>query len=399
MARQTLNWIEEFVQFSTVTGSPERLRRWAAISCVAGALERKVWVHTRGSNLYPNLYTFLVSPPGVGKSMLLSMVRRLWEGLKEHKLAASDVSKASLIDDLNDAHRVVIRSGCVPSTVEFHSLKVLVSELGVFLPEFANSFMNTLTDLYDGYPYTERKRTKNLTISISKPQLNLVAGTTPSYLANLLPEGAWDQGFLSRTLLIFDADRQLTSMFAVTEEDEGMRKAIETDLASIGRLYGEMIFEDEAAKMIDEWYLGGQEPAPTHPKLQHYLTRRPAHILKLSQIACAARTSNLIITVEDVQLAMAWLFEAESYIPDIFKAMTSGGDGQVMDECWHFLFQWKAKFKEGTPKPMVLRFLSQKLPSYSVERVLKLMEDSGMVRVVAVKGKGELYEAKNRGAI
>ena len=396
MARNLPRWVDAFEDFATITGSPRRLRTWAGIACVAGALERKVWVHTKGSNLYPNLYTFLVSPPGVGKSMLLNIVRQLWESLKEHKLASPNVSKASLIDDLYDAHRTIVRAGCVPSTVEFHSLKVLVSELGVFLPEFANEFMNALTDLYDGYPYSERKRTKNLQISIAKPQLNLLAGTTPNYLANLLPEGAWDQGFLSRTLLIFDADRQLTSMFAATKEDAALRKALQTDLATIGRLYGEMEFEADAAQFIDEWYLGGQAPEPNHPKLQHYLTRRPAHLLKLSQVACASRGDSLTITLEDVQTAMAWQFDAEAYIPEIFKAMVAGGDGRVMDECWHFLFQYKSRLKKGAPKALVLRFLSQKVPSYNVERILKLMEDTGMCRVVTVKGEGECYEAKDR---
>lgn len=396
MSRSLENWIDAFSVYSEVTGSPARLRRWAGIACVAGALERKVWVHTKGSNLYPNIYMFLVSPPGQGKSMLLNSVRDFWAGLKEHKLAASSVSKASLIDDLHDAHRAIVRAGCIPSTVEFHSLKVLVSELGVFLPEFANDFMNTLTDLYDGYPYVERKRTKNLQIHIDKPQLNLLAGTTPSYLANLLPDGAWDQGFLSRTILIYDAERILTSMFAVTKEDAVLKKHLQNDLAHIGRIYGEMTFTQEAAEFIDAWYLGGQAPAPTHPKLQHYLTRRPAHILKLSQVACIARTDTLVVELQDVQLAMNWLFEAESVIPDIFKSMASGGDGKIMEECWHFLFQWKAKFQKGTPKSVVLRFLSQKVPSHNVERVLKLMEDTGMVRCAAVKGEGELYEPKER---
>ena len=40
-------------------------------------------------------------------------------------------------------------------------------------------------------------------------------------------------------------------------------------------------------------------PEPTHPKLRHYNTRRFAHLLKLSMIACVDRTDVLKLDVED----------------------------------------------------------------------------------------------------
>lgn len=396
MARKTADWIDSFEEFTEVGGSPRRLRRWAGIACLAGALERKVWVHTLGSNLYPNLYIFLTSPPGVGKSKVLNETRKFWEGLTDHRVAPSSVSKASLIDELADAHRTLIRPGQLPSTIEFHSLKIMSSELGVLLPEFANDFMNTLTDIYDGYPYGERRRTKNLQIAIPKPQINLLAGTTPSYLTHLLPEGAWDQGFLSRTIIIYDANKKLQSMFRATAEDSDLKKKLESDLAEIGNLYGELPFTKEAAELIDAWYLGGQKPMPAHPKLQHYNTRRPAHLLKLCQIASMSDSSEMEITLTHVQRAMDWLFDAELAVLDIFKAMSSGGDMKVMEECWHFLFDYEVQKKGGAPQSLLIQYLSRHVPSHNVERVIKLMEDGDMLRVVAEKGKGMVYYAKER---
>lgn len=396
MVRKLTNWVDGFEDFTEPSSSPSRLRKWAGIACIAGALERKVWVHTSGANFYPNLYVFLVSPPGVGKSRVLNATYNLWSKLKDHKLSAPNVSKASLIDELEDARRAVIRPNSVPSTIEFNSLKVLVSELGVFLPEFANDFMNTLTDIYDGYPYAERKRTRNLQLKIDRPQINLLTGTTPNYLNALLPEGAWDQGFLSRTMLIYGAERKLKSLFEVDSYNNGLEKELEIDLQRIGNLYGEMKFTKDAASMVDHWHLNGQEPQPSHPKLQNYLTRRTGHLLKLCQVASANVSDDLIITVDHVNMAMDWMVDAESAIPEIFKAMANGGDGKIVEECWHFLFQYKSRFKHGAPSELLVRFLTERTPSHNVERLISLMEKGGLIRQIAIKGKGFVYEAKNK---
>lgn len=396
MTRKIKNWVDTFEETTEYTGSPARLRRWAGIACIAGALEQKVWVHTNGSPLYPNLYTIFVAPPGVGKSAILGSVRAFWHKLPDHKIAASSVSKASLIDELADAQRILINPGAKALTVEFHSLKVIASELTVFIPEFATEFMSVMTNIYDSEPFSERKRTAKLKIEIPKPQINFIAGTTPSSLVQLLPEGAWDQGFLSRTMLVYDADIKVQSLFVRQSQDKDLQKALESDIIEIGNLYGEIKFTPEAAEFIDAWHMGGKLPVPDHPKLQHYLSRRSAHLLKLSQIACVATGNNLVIEVEHIQLAMNWLFDLEAHIPEIFKAMNSGGEGKVMEETWHMLFQFYARYKKGAPRSLLIKFISQRVPSHAVERIIDLMEKADMIRPVAEKGVGMTYTAKER---
>jgi hypothetical protein len=344
------------------------------------------------------MYTIFVSPPGVGKSAILNSVRRFWAKLTDHKIAASSVSKASLIDELADAQRVLVHPGRNPPTIEFHSLKVIASELTVFIPEFATEFMSIMTNIYDSEPFTERKRTAKLKIDIPHPQINFIAGTTPSSLVQLLPEGAWDQGFLSRTMLVYDADVKIQSLFSVGEQDKNLFKQMEDDIKEIGNLYGEIKFTPEAAAFIDAWHMGGKVPVPDHPKLQHYLSRRSAHLLKLSQVACVSDTNNLVIQVEHIQQAMDWLFDLEAHIPEIFKAMSNGGEGKVMEEAWHMLFQFKARYKKGAPRSLLIKFISQRVPSHAVERIIDLMEKADMIRAVAEKGEGMLYTAKERSA-
>ena len=67
MAKRRLsNWIDSFDKFTSGMPSPDIFRKWGAIAAIGGALERKTWVTTNVGTLYPNLYTVIVAPAGVG---------------------------------------------------------------------------------------------------------------------------------------------------------------------------------------------------------------------------------------------------------------------------------------------------------------------------------------------
>ncbi len=181
------DWADGFYSITENLSSPAIFRRWAAISAIAGALERKVWVQTLGSKLYPNIYAILVAPPGVGKTEVTWRVRDIWESLEDHCIASTSVTKASLIDELNDAERRIVTNHRDNPVDHFNSLLMSINELGVLIPAYENEFMNVLTDLWDCKHYSERRRTNKLEIVIKRPQLNLLAACTPSYLMNVLP--------------------------------------------------------------------------------------------------------------------------------------------------------------------------------------------------------------------
>ena len=77
---------------------------------------------------------------------------------------------------------------------------------------------------------------------------------------------------------------------------------------------------------INDWARSGGQPAPDHPKLLSYNTRRLHHLLKLCMVAALACDSELIITVDHFVEALDWLVELETFMPDIFKSMRTGGD-------------------------------------------------------------------------
>jgi hypothetical protein len=373
------DWIDAFMAHTEQTSSPPLFRKWGAIATIAGALERKVWIRSLGSLLYPNFYVVLVGPPGVGKTEVTWRIRRLWESLDDHNIASTSVTKASLIDELAAANRRWVDPKAENPVTHFNSLLMCINELGVLLPAYENEFMNTLTDLWDCKHYSERRRTAKIEIDIKSPQLNLVAACTPSYLMHVLPEGAWDQGFLSRTMLVYSGDRQLRSLFSEVHFDQEGYDQLENNLGQIANLFGELKFERAAAEAMDKFHLTDGEPKPDHPKLLSYNIRRTVHLLKLCMVASVSRNNQLVITLEDFHRAYDWMTELERYMPDIFKAMSQGGAGKTMEEAWYFLFQTHAK--EGKPvlKHRLINFLQERVPVHSIQPTIDMMEQGKMI--------------------
>lgn len=395
-----MSWIDEFMLYTEQLPSPRLFRKWAAITAVAGALERKVWVRPYPNKVtYPNIYVALVGPPGTGKTVVTSEVWTLWDALTNgtvsgHHVAPSSVSKASLIDALAKAERKIIRPMDNPSVISFNSLQIACDELGVLIPAYENDFMNVLTAIYDNNPYSETRRTRDLNIQIRAPQLNIIAGTTPSYLNAIMPEGAWEQGFISRMFLIYSGDTHQPELFSEGVDNTAKHKRLEAGLTKISKLYGMMKFTPEAAAAIKSWVANRCQPAPTHPRLNNYNTRRILHMLKLCMISSAASSEDLTITLEHYVEAHDWLVEAEGVMEDIFKSMRSGGDSRIIEECWHFAYTVWMKDKKPIPEFRLITFLQERAPAHAIPRILEVMERGRILEKKFMGGVGNVYEPK-----
>jgi Protein of unknown function (DUF3987) len=397
--RKLGSWIESFLEYTEILPSPVLLRRWAAISFVAAAMERKVWVRTMGSDLYPNLYTFLVGPPGVGKGVAIAAGERIIREVPDLKIGPTDMTAAALIDALNEASRQIVLLHNPEPFVQFNSMMVISRELGVLIPAWEGTLMNNLTDIYDGYPVEQKRRGKDLLIRIVNPQINLLGACTPSYLNETMPQGAWDQGFISRSLLIYSGDRIARDPFA--EEDQGgfhanLHDDLLHDLKSISSEYGRIAFAADAASAIKAWVAGNCKPEPDHMRLQSYNARRLSHLLKLCMIASLSKRNDRLITLDDYAEAFNWLMEAEVHMPEIFKAMITGGDSVAMEEAWNYV--WKVYSKELKPvaEHRVVHFLRERVPAHAVMRVLEVMVKSRMFEIAILDNKFQGYKPTTR---
>lgn len=224
---------------------------------------------------------------------------------------------------------------------------------------------------------------------IDNPQFNFIAGTTPSWLGNSLPAYAWSEGFSSRMLMVYSGERlKIDNPWADDEIDIQLQERLVSDLKQIHELYGQFQIEEEFMVLFTQWYKLDCAPQPEHPKLEHYLPRRHIHFLKICMIMSVARSSELVLRIDDFVRAQDLLLEAEMYMPDVFKSMRFSSDVNVYDEVYNYVYVTFLKENKPIAEHRIIHFISERAPNQAVTNVLKVMLDSGMLKVGSITGPG-----------
>ncbi len=369
--RKCQSWIDSFVRYTANVESAPLFRKWAAISTLAAVLEQRVWL-TTSSPLYPNLYVFLVGHAGIGKSRTISAASRFMRELPEFALGPNSVTMASLVDCLVEAKRSHIQLPEPPH--EYNSLTIIADELSAFMPLYEPELIGGLTTFYDVVPYAQHRRGKDIRIKLDNPQLSILSGSTPSNLLKFVPELAWEQGFMSRVIMIYSDQRPIIDIFNTINPDPP--EEMIHDLGQIHKLYGEFKWTADYASKIHNWRVGGNRPLPQHPKLVHYCSRRLGHVLKMSMVSAVDRGDVLQLEGRDFDQALDWLIEAEALMPSIFQTGQIGIDAQAMDEIENFI-----NGHDLMPEAKLVRFTSRLVPSHAVLKVIEILEKSGRIRI------------------
>lgn len=376
--------------FSENFQTTEIFRLWSALWTVGSVIEQKVWI--KGTRIvYPNMYVFLVGPSGHGKGEAFGDVGRLLEQAEGQYTSPNRASIQALADAIGAARRRIITADGV---VEFNSIKMIAPELGIFLNVYDPAIINNLTDFWDGTRYVEQKRhMKGEKLIIERPQISILAGTTPAFLANTLPEGAWGEGFMSRTIMVYSGDYVYKDFFGPENIlAEELFDDLKHDIKIISELYGQITVLDEVAAAFRAWNLGGREPLPLHPKLESYNARRAQHLLKLALICCVSRSNDLILTLEDYSRAFQILTNAETFMPEVMKAGAASSDGRAMEDTWHFIFtEYNRGGRKGVSQARVLAFLKDRVQTERTIRIIDMMERIGNVKAEIGVGGQKFY--------
>lgn len=377
--RRLESWIDAFVEQTTNLHAPKIFRTWTAISALAATLEQKVWIKTSRPQ-YPNLYTFIIAHPGVGKSRTIAEGRDLVRQLPDFFLAPVSLTFAALIDSLEQSKRSIIRQP--EGELTYNSMYICADEMGTFIHKYEPEMIDGLSHFYDTFPYQQERRGREHKTKIGSPQLNILAGSTPQNLTGFMPEKAWGQGFTSRIIMVFSDERILGDDF---EDSTHSTADLIHDLKIINSLYGEFTVTQSYKDAVNYWRSRGEPPTPDHPKLVHYITRRRVHIYKLSMIASINKSSGLVLTEDDFLQALSWLVAAETHMPDIFKAGAINADSAAMDEIQHHVRI--NDLGTGVSEQRVVHFAQRLIPITSILRVVDIMVGSGQLILKRVDKK------------
>ncbi|QGH73598.1 MAG: protein of unknown function DUF3987 [Siphoviridae sp. ct7UA22] len=322
--RKLTHFIDAYLRYTNNTEAPEKFHKWTAISTVAGALNRKCWVNIGRFPIYPSFYIVFVAPPGIAtKSTTAAQGIALLRETKVINEYEGSLTSAGLWDELSDSERVIQFD---KGAQQMCCLNVFASELGVLFTQKGEDLIDPLVDMWDGKP-TLKHRTRGLgKMEIPRPYLNLLACTTPSWLANNAGLYAIDGGFFSRTVFVY-ADRK-EKLIAYPESSSDSRELFEDlceDLKQIGELKGEFQITDEARAYGEQWYAELWRNPPEHISselFQGYRSRRQNHLHKTAMVVSAAQRTDLTITLEDMLEAEDLLISFEKDLAVVYHSVS-----------------------------------------------------------------------------
>lgn len=373
------DWIDDCVEFTSKTPAPEVFRKWAAISAVGAACERRIWTASAGGHLFPTLYVLLVGRPGSGKSQAIRPIEKMWHDTKKLHVAPDSMTKASMLDALNGAKRAFVSAS--GQIVEYHSLIIPASELGVLIPKYDPEMLSALNKVYDNEDtFGETRRTGGFTIKITNPQINILAGTQPAFLQTLFPEEAWGVGFPSRLTFVYSGDVITPDIFNLTSNPYGATyENLVMRMKKMTEAYGPVQWTPEAQRHLQKWANDGCPPAPMHSRLTHYNSRRFLHIIRMSMISAVSQDRFSNVTLFDVERAMEWLLSTEEKLPEIFKEMVHKSDHSTMQELHLHLWGQYVVDRKPIDESEVYAFLAGRMPAYAHEGVIATMVKAKML--------------------
>jgi hypothetical protein len=201
------------------------------------------------------------------------------------------------------------------------------SEFGNLLNPQDKDMVDLLVNLWDGKQGAFEKRTKmSGNDTIINPWINLIACTTPAWIAGNFPEYMIGGGFTSRCLFVYADQKEKYVAYpgqVVPPDHYKKEQALVQDLEHIAMtIRGEYKLTPIAIKWGEAWYrkhYSDKHPGMEDDRFGGYLARKQTHVHKLAMILAAAQRDQLLITDEDLSQANNMVSDLEKEMPKVFS--------------------------------------------------------------------------------
>jgi len=331
MARLLDDWLSAFLDYTEHMEAPRLLRSWSGISAIASTLRRRVWIDQDQFSWTPSLYIIFVGPPGVltkstTTDLSSSLLRELPSGLVHFgpnnitwQALATSFAKAS------EFFEYPVGSG---DQRPMSAITLVSRELGSLLNPRDQDLVNLFIELYDGAPLYEKVTKMSGDDRVESPWINLMGATTPSWIADNVPQSALGGGLISRIIFLYGDEKE--KLVAYPEDGikdkrahKVVRDALVHDLEHMAvTLVGPFKITSAAKVWGKRWYEELWTGAKEHysdDKLMGYIARKQTHMHKIAMVLSASHKDELIITEEELQLSNEMLKHVEGSLDKVFS--------------------------------------------------------------------------------
>jgi hypothetical protein len=319
MSRHFPDWLEAYENYARDAYCPDAFHRWTGLSVLSGALERKVWLKNGKITFFPNIFVFLVTYAGVGKTTALVRGTDLLERLKE------EINPEFKIIDDQVTEPAFVKLMSITQAMQLSATQVLQHSSGFFHASEASSsalqnthgnFIATVTGFYD-CPRVFRKTTlSGGSLEFRNVCFSMLAGATFDYLKNLVNETSVMGGFASRVMYVVNKERMIREpkWGASSFEDTETQDKLFQDLCEIHRLQGHFTPSPGFVKAWEDFQPESDRLliGLNSPRLESLAARRSNHVTKVAMLLSIAESNNLNLERRHWDRAL-------EYVEDVMK--------------------------------------------------------------------------------
>lgn len=310
MSRVAGNWLLSYQEYCQDQEAPDTYHLWTGLSILASTVRRNVWLSQGYYIVYPNLYVILVGPAGkLGKSTVIRMGRKLLREVPDIRWSADSITREELIRFME---RSKVGTQCAV-TIHSTELSSLIDPSGIKMIQF-------MTDIYDCDDVWEYGTKTSGRDKLDNPCLNMLAGTTASWMADGFPVSAIEHGFISRTVFLYeDTPRFLIPRPRLPNPE--LTQSLVDDLEQIAMIEGEFDWLPDGQTAYDKFYETIYSSMPGDYRIAGFHWRKRVLVLKVAMLLSIAENDSLEISEWEIETAGKIILEAEKNMPRAFSAI------------------------------------------------------------------------------
>lgn len=253
-----MNFIDNFLEFTKDAESPTSFLTWAAISAISATMRDNIYLDKgMDQRIYANLYIILCARSGAcRKGLPLKVAMGLMNQIKNTKIIAGRTSIQAVVKKLSENLTNPTPNAKGDYMIGGASGVLYSEELAAFLVDDKAS-IGILTDLYDYHEEWTNELKASDTERLKDVVLSMLAASNLALLKEVYTDSANYGGLLARTVLVMEEKRRQKNARVrniLNPEAEKIKSNLILHLRKIAGAKGIMYYEDEAAKVYEEWY-------------------------------------------------------------------------------------------------------------------------------------------------
>ena len=392
---------EDWCLYTKDVQSPQPFVDAAFYFMIGAALQRRVWFGDLDFHaVFPNQYIAFIGPASAGKSLITTPMKDLLEIPADVKSPENDLA-AELLGEDSETNRKGARQPLIyiaPNSTTFEqftqetsrvaylhryvdsenrrkayhhsSLVFILDELTSIFKKNAEQLSDFLLEAYNGGKKYVRKLKHSDTDFCTNMCISLLGNTTLGKFQSLQNQDILSDGFMARTIIVYGIEKRfhLYSIPPLSDDQKAAKVRLQSYIRELNKLYGAVTLNDEAKEYIHHHFELHPNLIHTnkHPMLDEYYGRKNLHHQKILFAIHFARTTDMVITLQDAENATAHLarLEKDMHIP--FVGMGRNESAKLTEDICRYI----KTSNKTTKKSIFIRFYQSIKTPDELTRVL-----------------------------